>query len=432
MNATQRGAIIFGVILVVLFACSALTFSILPSTGSSVALPVIVVPPEPYKDGWPSDSFNWTNTLTATVLADIMVLIFVGLAWRASKGWSKQVPNRMQSIAELFGGFMYDFCKSIGGKNARLLFPIVASIFIFLLAVNWMKLLPGVESVGVMHCAGHANPEIGITVSAGHPRIGDRLWVDQVLFAGYPANEDNYHACEEYQEGHVVAPTDAQLSEAATHLREEEDSLRAELDAAVEAGEITSDQRSDQIDALRMEVTEELYEHAAVPLTADNLERGVIPYLYVVTPFVRGGSTDLNLPIGLALIAFVAIQVFGYIAQGPDYFQKFINLRALGNLSKKPLGAVDFAVGLFEIISEFGKIISLSFRLFGNLFAGGILLAVMSFLVAFILPGFFIGLEIIVTTIQAFVFAILTLVFSAQAMEAHHGGDEHGDEAHEH
>ncbi|MFN8372034.1 MAG: hypothetical protein U0694_04050 [Anaerolineae bacterium] len=51
----------------------------------------------------------------------------------------------------------------------------------------------------------------------------------------------------------------------------------------------------------------------------------------MVTPFVRGGSTDLNLTIGLALISVVAIQVFGVIAQGPNYFQKFVNLRALGN-----------------------------------------------------------------------------------------------------
>jgi len=101
-------------------------------------------------------------------------------------------------------------------------------------------------------------------------------------------------------------------------------------------------------------------------------------------------------------------------------------------LSKKPLGAIDFIVGLIEIISEIGKIISLAFRLFGNMFAGGILLIVMAFLVAMIVPSIFIGLEIIITTIQALVFAVLTLVFSAQAMEGHgHGDEEHHEEAHE-
>jgi len=434
MSPIRRGAIIFAGILVVLFGCSFLTFGVLPSAGLSVALPVIVVPPEPYLEGWPSENFNWTNTLTATVLADLLIVLFVFFVWRASKGWTKQVPNRLQSLAELLGGFMYDLSKSIGGKNARVLFPIVATIFVFLLAVNWMKLLPGVESVGVMHCAGHSSPEIGITVSAGHPRLGNRLWVDEVLFPGYPADQDDEHSCHEFETGQegYEAPTDEEVTTAVALLREDEETLLDELDAAVESGEMTSAERGEQLDALRLEVADSLYHHATVALTADELERGVVPYLYVVTPYVRGGSTDLNLPIGLALVAFVAIQVFGVIGQGPAYFLKFVNLPALGNLSKNPVGGVDFAVGLFEIISEFGKIISLSFRLFGNLFAGGILLAVMSFLVPFILPGVFYGLEIIVTTIQAFVFAILTLVFSAQAMEAHHGDDDHGDEAHEH
>jgi F-type H+-transporting ATPase subunit a len=157
---------------------------------------------------------------------------------------------------------------------------------------------------------------------------------------------------------------------------------------------------------------------------------GAIPYVLVVTPYVRGAATDLNLTIGLALVTFFAIQVFGVAAQGPAYFQKFVNINALGSLSKKPLGAIDFLVGLFEIVSEIGKIISLAFRLFGNMFAGGILLAVMSFLVAALLPVVFYGLEVIVTTIQAFVFAVLTIVFSAQAMEGHHSDDEHHEDDH--
>src|SRR5690606_30844243 len=116
-------------------------------------------------------------------------------------------------------------------------------------------------------------------------------------------------------------------------------------------------------------------------------------------------------PLGLALIVFMAIQIFGVAAQGPGYFQKFINIHALGTIQKKPLGAIDFVVGIFEIISEFGKIISLSFRLFGNIFAGGIVVIVMSFLVATVLPSVFYLLEVIITSVQAYVFAILTIVF---------------------
>ncbi len=428
MSPTQRGGLIFLFLIFILVLCGWVTFSVMPSEGTSVALPVIVVPGEPYQEGWPSESFNWTNTLTAMVLADLMVILFVWLVWRSSKGWTKQIPGRLQAYAELQGQFLYDLCKSTGGINAKKLMPIVASIFVFLLAVNWMKLLPGIESVGVMHCAGHSAPEIGINITSGYPKLGNRLWVDQSLFGGYSADDDDYHACEEYKEDKDAKPSKDELAEVATLLREEEDHLLAELELQVKAGTLTAEERDLQVDLLRLEVIETLYHHPSVPLNADNLEKGVEPYLFVVTPYVRGASTDLNLPLGLAIISFFAIQIFGVIGLGPNYFQKFINLDALGNLGKSPGGVMDFGVGVFEIITELSKIISLSFRLFGNMFAGGILLAVMSFLVAFILPAVFIGLEVIITTVQAYVFAVLTLVFSAQAMEGHHGDDDHAAE----
>ena len=114
---------------------------------------------------------------------------------------------------------------------------------------------------------------------------------------------------------------------------------------------------------------------------------------------------------------------------GGDYLQKFINLRALGNASKNPIGAVDFVVGIFEIVSEFAKVISLAFRLFGNIFAGAVLIFVMHFLISTGLPIIFFGLETIVGFAQAAVFAVLTLIFCAQAMVSHHHDDDH-EEAH--
>lgn len=150
--------------------------------------------------------------------------------------------------------------------------------------------------------------------------------------------------------------------------------------------------------------------------------------LYTVAPFVRGVATDLSFTIGLALLAFFLIQYFGVSELGLDYFQKFVNLRAIGNIGKNPIGGVDFVVGLFEIISEFGKIISLSFRLFGAIFAGTILYAVILFLTGAGIPVIILLLEIIVGTAQALVFAVLTLLFCAQAMESHHGDhDDHDD-----
>mgnify|MGYP005842115905 CR=1 FL=1 len=434
MNATSRGLVIFGGLVVFIALCSWLTFSFLPGNNISVAVPVITVPGEAFNGALPDDPAygvqnpigGWTNTFMAMLLADALVIIFALWVRRSSKNWTREVPSRIQGWAELLGNFIYSQVQNFAGRKPlalNWLFPLAATIFVFLLAVNWMKLLPGVESVGVIHCA-HG----GFT---GYPavKLNDgayQLYVDSALNAGIGATEETYHACEHYKEHPEERPSKDRVSEVAALLAEEEAALREELASAGITDQAAIDAR---VNTLRLEVIETAYHEATVPLSAEQLKEGALPYVFAVTPYVRGGSTDLNLTLGLALIAFFAFQIFGVAAQGPAYFMKFINVNALGNVQKKPLGAIDFIVGIIEIISEIGKIISLAFRLFGNMFAGGILLAVMSFLVAFIVPAIFIGLEVIITTVQALVFAILTIVFSAQAMEGHHG-DDHEHEAH--
>ena len=171
MNATTRGLLVFGVIVAFLAICVFITFFALPGAGSGATLPVIVVPGEPYNEkvnflgiaGMPT-----TNTWVATLLASTIVLIIAFFAWRASKGWTNEIPGRLQGIVELLGDFIYGQTKNFAGTAAlarNWLFPLAASIFLFLLITNWMKLFPGVESVGILHCAGHASPEIGITIS---------------------------------------------------------------------------------------------------------------------------------------------------------------------------------------------------------------------------------------------------------------------------
>jgi len=89
----------------------------------------------------------------------------------------------------------------------------------------------------------------------------------------------------------------------------------------------------------------------------------------------------------------------------------------LVNPFKNPIGCF---VGILEMVSEVSKMVSFSFRLFGNIFAGEILLAVMGFLMPFIAPLPFYGLEIFVGFVQALVFALLTTIFMKMAMTAHH------------
>ena len=130
-------------------------------------------------------------------------------------------------------------------------------------------------------------------------------------------------------------------------------------------------------------------------------------------PLLRSPASDLNFTLALALISVTAINAFGIAATGVMGRAKvFFNFK----------GPIDFFVGILEIISEFGKIISLSFRLFGNVLAGEVLLAIMAFLVPYAAPVPFLMLELFVGFIQAFIFAMLTLVFTGIAI-VEHGGE---------
>ncbi len=143
----------------------------------------------------------------------------------------------------------------------------------------------------------------------------------------------------------------------------------------------------------------------------------------VVVPFVRTASTDLNFTLSLALISVVMTQVYGVQALGGrEYFSRFFNIRGF----KRSLlfGPLDFVVSILEGVSEFTKIISFTFRLFGNIFAGTVLIFVFSWLIPAIVPVFVYLLEVFVGLIQAFVFMMLTVVFINQATTGH-GGEAH-------
>ncbi len=138
-------------------------------------------------------------------------------------------------------------------------------------------------------------------------------------------------------------------------------------------------------------------------------------------PLLRSPASDLNFTLALALIAVTFINIFGVAARGFwGRLGVFFNFH----------GPIEFFVGILEIVSEFGKIISLSFRLFGNVLAGEVLLAIMAFLVPYLAPLPFMLLEIFVGFIQAFIFSMLTLVFTAMAIVGH-GDEEHEPSEHE-
>jgi F-type H+-transporting ATPase subunit a len=269
---------------------------------------------------------NTLPTLFVTIF-----LVILPLAWAIRNSLKKSattdlVPRGIGNVAEAILEMLYNLTEGSAGKYAKMIFPWFATIMIYVLFANLLKLIPGFESIGVLH---HAEGE-----------------------------------------GHTIKALSGAWS----------------------------------------------------LLTPEKVEEGG----YILAPFFRGISVDLNFTASLALISVVMIQVIGFRAQGWSYLSKFFNTR---RMFKVPFfGAMDFLVGLLELISELSKILSFAFRLFGNMFAGIVLVAIVAGLLGkiSILPAMIMMFELFVGVIQAFVFGMLTMVFMAQATQGH-GGEEHAE-----
>lgn len=148
-------------------------------------------------------------------------------------------------------------------------------------------------------------------------------------------------------------------------------------------------------------------------------------------PFFRAATSDLNLTLAIGVVAVVVSHIFGVITIGFfKYWNKFVQLgtivRAIKAFTRESIGQasiglftalIEFLVGIIELVSEAAKVVSLSLRLFGNVFAGEVLLTVLASLVAYFVPLPFMALELIVGVIQALVFSMLTLVYLTIATE---------------
>ena len=148
---------------------------------------------------------------------------------------------------------------------------------------------------------------------------------------------------------------------------------------------------------------------------------------------LRGANTDINMPLALALISFVFVEYFGLRSLGLRYLGKFLNVgqffRSIRHIVKGRLraglgglftGLIHIFVGLLEALSEMVRIVSFTFRLFGNMTAGEILLLIAAFLIPWVFALPFYGLELLVGFVQALIFGGLTLVFLTLAV-THHG-----------
>lgn len=264
--------------------------------------------------------FYLTNTLMAMLLMDI-VIILIALGVRNASKKNELAPGGIGGVFEMLIEMLYNLTQNTAGKFAAKIFPWFATILIVVLFANLLKLIPGFETIGLLHHAEHG-------------------YATQALGGNW-----------------------------FTVLNQEK-----------EGGSI-------------------------------------------VTPFLRGVSTDLNFTLALALISVVMTQVIGVQARGVRYFGKFVNV---STMFKKPFfGFMDLLVGLLELISEFSKILSFTFRLFGNMFAGMVLLALIGVMIPVFMPSMIMMFELFIGLIQAFVFGMLTMVFMAQATQGHGAEEEH-------
>jgi F-type H+-transporting ATPase subunit a len=320
--------------LIILLAIVA-TFAVSAALGLKVPAPVVSLAAEPvFHIGF----FSVTNSLLLTWIVMIVLIVLAVLATRRiPKDMSKAsnsdlVPSGIQNVFEMIIEAIYNLTRSVAGSWTPKLFPVVGTIFLFVLFANYSGLLPGVGTIGWLE----------------HPH-GEG--------AGFVAN------------GAVLTAT-----------------------------------------------------------PAPDPESG-----YIVVPWLRAPSADLNFTLALAVVTVFLTQYFGVKAQRGHYFKKFFDTS--GFKQGVFMGAIGIFVGILELVGELARLLSFSFRLFGNVFAGEVLLLVMAFLIPYFASLPFYGLELFVGFIQAAVFMMLAVVFMSMATEGHgggghdeaHGGASHGD-----
>lgn len=434
-------------------------------------IPFIQLPGEKFPEGFdiPFLDIRLTNTFVGSVIVWIVLLLFaVYVTRRRPKDGNETPPGGFYYLFEvLFEGLMGFVGGIAGGRHFRVIFNMFMTIFLVVLMANWMELVPGVDTIGFIH------PHVKEKYDAEKDEYKLVTTDGYEIYQGFLGISYVNGQCDWISPADEAAADQAALANADAARLAAMDELAVKAayaryqaehnghgdDAADDGGDDGHGADDHAEDAVQSNEADAAYDEALAARVAEKQSRadrgcysgvalapwqdGYEPYdktkakdlslhpdpsseeaklvPWVVLPFVRVPSTDLNMTLTIALISFVMIQYIGFKALGIGYLTKFFNF---GTLFKSPLGGIDVAVGLLELIGDFAKILSFSFRLLGNIFAGSILLFVMSFLIP-ILPWPFFILEFFVGVIQALVFALLTAIFMNLATISHHHDDDH-------
>jgi F-type H+-transporting ATPase subunit a len=307
-----------------------------------------------------------TNTMITSWV--VVALILIGIAFITTRKWTI-VPTGVQNFVEAVVEAFYNLVTGIAGEvNGRRFFPVVATIFFFILINNWLSLTPIFNTVGWV---GHETPV--------EEQIEEHGYVHGTIF------EDTKIGGFTLFNIPLSGPGNLAISSDTRTIEEDDPESQEKYDNAVEEGKFVGE----------------------------------------LIPLFRGPNTDLNTPIALAIWSAIFVEAWGISSLGLfRYGKKFFNFR----------GPIDFFVGILELISELVRLLSFTFRLFGNMFAGEVVILMFTFLTPLVLTLPFYGLELFVGIIQAFIFATLTLVFAVMAVQSHDGHEEHAaghSEAHE-
>jgi len=265
-----------------------------------------------------------TNTLLCTWISILILVVFFYFATRRRA----LVPSGIQNVAEYLIEYLLGLVEGVSGKEkGRRFFPLVGTLFIFIITCNLLDVIPGVDTIGTIDTAAAHAAHI-----SGQPVLGF------LLFGGL-----------------------------------------------------------------------------------SNL----------LIPWIRPATTDLNLNFAMSLTVVITCQVLGFATLGPkEHVSKYINLRTFFRSLRKLdfagmfQGIIEFFVGIIDVISELSRILSLAFRLFGNIFAGSAVLAVFAFILPFVSDVVFIPFELFIAFVQALVFSLLTLVYLEMATTSEHTAEE--------
>ena len=310
--------------------------------------------------------------LTNTVLTSWIVVLTIIVTVYFGTRRRDLVPRGFQNMFEACLEAFYSLVVSVAGeKNGRRFFTVVATIFFFVLVSNWLSLLPVFNSIGLVK-------------EEEHGFVMEKTEVGS-LSVGYVG---------------LSSPSDLRLTGGGS-IDEDDPDAGEQYEKAKEDGKLVGE----------------------------------------LLPLFRGPNTDINTPLALAIASAIAVESWGIATLGLGYGKKFFNFGGMFrglfrlNFGQFFQGAIDVFVGILELISELVRLLSFTFRLFGNMFAGEVVILMFTFLTPLVLTIVFYGLELFVGVIQAFIFAMLTLVFGMMAVThgehaAQEANEGHGASAH--